>query len=368
MSDICIKNGDIFINDVAIPLIVHGVIFPNIETLCRKYDLTKGGLIGRLKKGYSLQDSVDSIVEFKKSRNNKYTILGKVFKNKRQIYDYFKISPSSLNYYLNKNYSVEDSVLSILNSRCSVIPVNGKEFKTLLNACEYYKVSYVGVCNDVRVNNLTAEQAINKRLDIKNIGKSIFVKGLALKNKSEACKYYKVNLSTVLNNEKRLGLSFEDAIFYKKEVFTAFSKEFSSKKEACVFYKVSYFNVCKLLRNKEYSLEEAILIEQKKGKSLFNWNGKEYKNLSDICNDFGLSYSSFLKRKKAGWSIEEIVGVIPRIVKGVIASRHIGLGVYINGYLENSYYRCNDNGKIKYYSKDELFEIRRKAFENGERF
>lgn len=302
------------------------------------------------------------------------TIYGKEYENLRKAsvilkFDYEKVRKKAAR---DTHLSLEE-VIEFINKglKSTSVVYKGEVFPDLRNFCKEYNLSY-SYMSTKRREGYGLEESIRMCRDFTSKNE-VPVGGKVFKNLSEACRYYKKDEKLVRGRLKQ-GWKLEEAlelVYREKRNDIEFEGViYSDSKELCEKYGVNY-NTFNTRKAYGWSLYECIY-----GKP-FMLNGVQYLHRLDACNKLGYTEKTIRGRISRGYTLEEAFGVHPYCIDGRIVTDvsskvkkvfPISSSVKALSYVTNNYYKCNDGGKIKYYSKDELFEIRRKAFEAGERF
>ena len=310
---------------------LEGVIHPNLRSACVKYNVPYSKAYNRRKSGWSYERIFITERESKTSngRSKKYHINGVIYNNIDEICFVFKVTHNTILKYTDKyNISVEKFIENLdfyMPSKSNKYELEGVEYSSIPEVCLKYNKDYEKV-----QNRLQSGWSLEEAVDLVDRNSKIYsgieynVRGMKFSSKSSMCNYYGVSIS-------------------------GFNRRIDSG----------------------WSLEEALGITPRQ-EDFIIVDGLKFKNKTDIASHFKVNRSTMNSRVSSGRSYEEAVGIIPVVnSEGVInisLSSKISSSVSILSFVANDYYKCDDNGKIKYYSKNELFEIRRKAFESGERF
>ena len=301
-------------------------------------------------------------------------IYGKKYENLRKAsvildFDYEKVRKKKSR---NPSLSLEEIIKSVNSGlKSNSVVYKGKVFPDLQSFCKEYNLSYSYMFTK-RKRGYSLEDSINM-YNTYCLEKRVLAGGKVFKDLVEACKYYKKDEDLVRGRIKQ-GWEIEEAlelVYRKKRNDIEFEGIiYSDAKELCEKFSINY-NTFNRRKADGWSLYECVY-----GKP-FILNGIQYLHRKDACDKLGYTEKTIRGRIARGYSVEEAFGVFPYCIDGIIVTRSnplvkkvfpISSSVEAISYVTNGYYKCKEEGKIKYYSKDELFEIRRKAFENGERF
>lgn len=234
----------------------NGVKYPSLSKLCHEYNLDYNRVEGRLYRGWSLEDAINT---------------PRIEQDKIEL-------------------SYDNKIYSSLNSLCEE---NGLTYSSV-----YYGLK----------SGLSLEDAISKSKveDCKAI--SFEYNGKKYRNLSCFCKEHDLNYGTIQARIKR-GWSIEDAInkpIYSGKQFTYNGKEYSSINSFCKEHGLS----CNLIRNrlrKGCSLEDALNKPKSNRHTSITYRGRLYKSIAELSRDTGVSYDVLKNRLRSGYSIEECI-------------------------------------------------------------
>ncbi len=130
----------------------------------------------------------------------------------------------------------------------------------------------------------------------------------------KVCKGHKITLKT-LENRMRLGLTLEQALNFKnKDSITLFGIVFDSVGDIAEQYHVNYDYIYG--RN---NLEDKILRATR-----INFDGNTYRSWAQLCEKYGMRYSTFRSRLYIGWDVERALKTEIAVKKGKEARDHVG--------------------------------------------
>lgn len=307
-------------------LILKGVYYPSFHSACKAYNVPySSSYTRRYVYGWSLEEVFLGAIDVKKLERKSYIIFGEEYPSLNAVCKKFNVKSDTVNKYVKKyGITVAEFIENIgeyISSKRNSYVVEGVSYITLQDVCNAYSKDYNKVYRRVH-KGWSIEEAIDLvKREVKNKPKEYIVRGRVFKSKSEMCSHY--NISTDgFNGRIKKGWTVEEALGLvdKKDYLIVDGKKFESKVAISAYYKINR--------------------------------------------------GTLIRRTSKGYSLEEAIGLFPRVDSGIIVkdSYSICSSVRILSYVANNYYKCKEDGRIKYYSKDELFKIRRKAFEEGERF
>ena len=197
------------------PIIVDDKKFESISEACRYYNLDIHNTMSRLNKGgWSIEEAF-GLVE----RNKKEEIFleGKTFKSLADACRYYKSDISLVHSRIIAGWSIEDAIFRPLT--CSTegknIIIDGKCFISIAQACRYFNSNY-----NTNLNYSTVKSRITKcgwsveeafeLVPRNNSCKHIIVEGKEFKSIKEACDYYNLD-PYIIRNRLREDWSVEEA-------------------------------------------------------------------------------------------------------------------------------------------------------------
>lgn len=406
-------------------VVAYGIEYDSLGDCARAHHINEGTFRSRVQSGLSPEEAI----EFKKGTKtfkDRITILGVEYYNLRDACDKNKISYSKVMQMKNSADLSLDDIFSELKKlgdynkksyRVRVI-VNGVIYKSISDCCKKLNISVGALYSYAREKECNVVDIIEEYYNnVVCADNSVIVEGVKYKDIKEACKAYNILYDTYLSRVNKIGMSMEEAL--KKPCRDRFfisieGKDYYSVQDLCDNYGVTRQNYYHRLRS-GWSIEEALGIISK-NKILID--GVYYDSIKDACVKRGIPYGTILSRKKSGMSVEEafladirlpnskdvkILGVQYRSIAE--ACRSLGLeyktvksrvsskwsieeafgisvrifdnstDVYISKDLKmvkkvwgNTFMCINGDSKTLYYTLEELQEIRKQAFLNGERF
>lgn len=290
-------------------------------------------------------------------------VLGVSFKNAKEACIYYNISYSTVCDRRKKSGKLFSEIIEdILSSR---FITDGITFQNTEEACKYFNVPSDKVRKLIRESNISVDEAI---LSVKNaLAEVVIINGKEFSSVREACKYFNVNYNTVITYKSKYNMSYNEAINKllqtkcKNNGFVVNGLTFKSWLDACNYFNVSYYSATTIVGRENISWEDCINRLIKHNSEDFVVGGVAYKNISNACKDRGKNLNTVLDRISVGYSIDEAFDLAPRCVDGIIDkkqwnSKSIAKVVKILEIVGGKVYKCSENNKVIYYSKEEMFE------------
>lgn len=342
----------------------NGVWYKSEKDCCEKLGKVYANIKNYKRKGMSFEEAMIYIPP-----SSEYEVEGVVYSSKKEACRILKVGVDTVNKRLEKGWSKEEAFGLVSKE---FIVVGGASYSSISEAC-----TVLGKDNKLVNSRLFNNWSLDEAFDIvprkkKIRGKEVTLKGVIYPNLRVACEELNKDYRTVYSRIHVLGYTYEEAFdIIPKVTESSFEYKgvmYSSINHACKELGLNVATVNKRISKYGYSKEEALDLGASE-RILIEFGSKIYYSLMSFCKDYGLNYSSVTGRiSKRCFTPYQAIGIEPRTENGVILNGLIGRGISVVSYVTKDYYKCDDNGKIKYYSKDELFSIRRKAFEEGERF
>lgn len=146
---------------------------------------------------------------------------------------------------------------------------------------------------------------------------------------TELCKAYGI-LKTTFSRRIKAGWNIENALT-KEPVYSVVAptkvdhlgNEYKTVKEMCNAYNISY-STFKRRRKAGWSIKDSLTIKTKHrklrhvpGEPIKDHKGRVYKCIKDMCKEYGISISTFSNRLNNGWSIEDALTKVPTPYYGI---------------------------------------------------
>ena len=247
---------------------------------------------------------------------------GKEFKSITEACKYYNLNYKTVSSRLRKGWSIEEafglSEGKHVKGRCTEITVEGKTFKSISEACRYYNLEF-NLVNNRLYKGWSIEEAFGLKYRNDNY-KEITVEGKTFKSIAEAAKYYNLRLDLV-HNRLRRGSTIKDAftkdsnpaIEYKYLNLTIFGKTFKYIVEAAEYYNINYGVIYRRLEN-GWSIEDGVSIPVKEGvvgKTITVGNN-EFVSISEAARYYNLDNGKIYYRLKNGWTIDEAFELVKK--------------------------------------------------------
>ena len=217
----------------------------------------------------------------KNKRNKPITLEGKTFESKIEACKYYNVKYTTVNSRLRRGWSLEEAfeIKEHINpfKKYNEIILNGEKM-TISEACKKYNVYKQSVYSKLSIG-WSFEEIFGLKYRNNN-STMVEIKGKTFKSIKEACDYYKVNYNTIIQRLYK-GMNIKEAIFTpivltnngggKRKPITVKNKRFASVKEATDYYNDIYgynlnYGTVKYQLRKGKSPEEVFILKERKYK------------------------------------------------------------------------------------------------------
>ncbi len=320
-----------------------GNVFSSVEKMCKYHGVSHITYNKRINEGMSLEDALNHSLNVKLYKDH----FGNTFSTIREMCEYHGIDQNTYKTRIKTGMSVEEALTEKTKSpsdkgtKC--VDAYGKQYRSYSEMARAYGISS-SVLRDRVKRGLSINDILVKREVIDH-------KGNAYKSETQMCKEYGISITTYKERLKK-GYSIEEALTnHIKKAYESSGKKckdhlgkiYNSMSEMCRAYEID-MGTFKHRIEVGMSIEDALLTKNE----IFDHHGNCYRSELEMCRAYHIDNSTFRYRIKEGFSIEEAL-TIPR---------HYTLGEYrvsrvLNGFCET--------GKISSYLHNvqlkKLFEI-----------
>lgn len=294
-----------------------GTVYPSEKAMCLAEGINYGTYRLRRKKGQSIKDALNP-AGYK--RHGKITAPnGITYTDMKDMCRAYGIRYNTFRRRIEKGISVEDALLpgrvSIDGKNVppsSIKSPDGKTYNTVSEMCRAYNITYNQYYNRVK-HGWTQEEALG--IQKKEPRTVIGPDGKAYRNVEEMCSCYGIKRNTYLMRLKK-GLSQEEALTKKvkkmygragKRVTGPDGKEYKSISAMCREYGIS-LNIY-LDRVKNGMSESDALTKEVRGHAgkepVTGPDGKTYSSVSVMCREYNIKPNVYYGRIRNGHTMEE---------------------------------------------------------------
>ena len=367
-----------------------GNVYSSVTDMCKCYGISQSTYYERLKT-MNLEQALTFPHGKQRNSSNKVTDhLGNVYLSVSEMCKAYNISRDVFDHRIKRGWSVKDSLTIQLTEKRETDKVFdhlGNEYQTIQEMCKAYNISIENYNYRRNKQNWSLKDTLTKR---KRQHSCIIQDHLGNEYKSnkEMCKAYNISFSAFCKRYYKLGWSLKDALTIKlgkcsprQHTQDHLGNEYKDNKEMCEAYNVPLDLFNKRYYSRKWSLEESLTIpknmyigEYRVAECLKRLNLTFYHdcNIKKIFKDLNVTidWKDFLESlqqnlEKAGinWSKSKIERLRPdfvlytdnaKAIKGVIefdGEQHQNFVEYFFKTIENFYRRVDSD-----FVKQDLWE------------
>ena len=314
----------------------EGQIYWGLADLADDYDIYEETVRKRVGAGWTLRQSVEidpkPIVAL---AGKEWTVGDKVFISTQTLCDHFEILPATFTSRLNRDWTFEQAVG--VDEPPHQIEYKGKIYKSIHEICDAYNQIYGRVASRL-ANGQTLEQALNPNENPQRFGKiNITINSKNFESKKAAAKFYKMTEGKlerrlVYLNEAQTIANFaelkKEKYLHRQRDLTVEGITYTSFAALEKAYGVNN-NTIRQRLNAGKTIEEAVGLTSGNQFSI-EFKGRIFNSQAEIAKHYKIDPSTFAYRlNKAGWSLEEAVGLKQRAALG---NKAIVAGTTFNSY------------------------------------
>ena len=234
------------------------------EEMCNHYGISSGTFIGRIKRGYSLEEALTS-----KSWNHKVCDhLGNEFASNEDMAQSYGITKKMLIMRLHLGWTLEKALttphMSKRTTFCTTYKIKdhlGNKFHSIKELSEFYSLPYPTV-RDRLYTGWSMKEALT------------------------------------------IPIGAKDTRW--KKCFDHLGNEYPNIIALCKTYNISKSSYLWRLKN-GWTIEKTLTTPMKRKINPITYNGKKYEKLNDLLDEYDITMSQYYSRIKMGWTIDEIV-------------------------------------------------------------
>ena len=280
-------------------IVYKGITYRSITKLCDTLGISLKLVSYRLRKGYTVEQAVETPLKRKK---HEIVYKGIKYNNIKELCNYLDIPYTTVLNRVNTGYTIEQAIEThiINHNKPKKTIINGKEYLSLSEACKDLDKNYSTINGRIQLG-YTAEQALSMPDKEK-----IIINGKEYSSIRQACIDLGKSPSTIYRNLK-LGYSIEDAFEKESDRHKKFidnpiiinNKTYSSIKKACTDLDIQYDRVCSRIRN-GYTINDAFSLEDQRKCIQIDLMGKKFSSILELVNEYNIAYNTVSRRLQAG--------------------------------------------------------------------
>lgn len=316
----------------------EGQVYWGLADLADDYEFYEETVRKRVEAGWTLRQSVEldprPIVTL---AGDEWVVGDKVFISTQALCDHFGLIVATFKARLKRDWTFEQAIG--LDEPPNQIDYKGKIYKSIPEICDAYNQNYGRVTSRL-AKGQTLEQALNPNENPDRFGKiNITIDGENFESKTAAAKFYnmtsgKLELRLVYLNEEQTIANFLEL---KKEKYLPRERDltvegitYTTFKALEKAYRINKDTIRHRL-NAGKTIEAAVGLTNEKNQFPLKFKGRIFKSGTEIAGHYKIKRETFFYRlNKAGWSLEEAVGLKPRsalgnkvIVEGKTFNSHV---------------------------------------------
>ena len=288
------------------------------EEMCGKYGITVNWLNTKLDEGMEMQKIFEEGRKNRRGENAGIEVedhLGNKYRSISAMCRKYEVSISGYKHKIENGLSIEEALTGGLRA---VYDHLGNKYINKVEMCKAYNLSSSVFAYRIR-NGWALEEALTTpkhktRLDKGNI--CYDAEGNIYRSKLEMCEAHGVNYAT-FNARIRRGEGIEEALRTKETIKTnrvyvdSKGNSYASMKELISAYGIPY-STYYARRALGWNKEEALTgvhnaIRKKRDRVIEDHLGNRYGTLQEMCNAWGIELYNYERRRRKGWTMEEIL-------------------------------------------------------------
>ncbi len=308
--------------------------FRSIEAMCRYYGINSRAYHARIRTGWSLERALTTPIAPNKRAFEEYVPpvmiikdhLGNQYDSELEMCKHYNVGVYTYRKRIQEGLSVEEALTAPKRVTGRYTDPQGREFFNEKDLCKANNMSY-GVYLSRRNKGYSIEQALTEPLHQYTTQDHL---GNRYNSIREMCAFYHIDEGKY-HSRRKLGWSLERALTFTKEkkktekvkhkYYDHYGNGYKTLTEMCERYHITIIKY-KYRISHGYSIEEALTLQKvyrgrkhthekqqkqpaSKVRIYVDYLGLEYDSLSLMCQSHNVSVSTYLGRRRLGWSLEE---------------------------------------------------------------
>lgn len=290
--------------------------FPSISAMCKHWNISFDAYRRRIKLGWTLKAALTVPVRYKSSK----TITdhkGNTFPSVKEMIKYWNISRTAYESRIKRGWSLKDVLTTPVKSNLKVITDHeNNKFSSTTEMCRYWGVKTKSYDKRIR-SGWTKKDALTKPVNSKNSAKSIIDhEGNNFFSIEKMCQHWGVTRSAYDHRIKN-GWSLKDALTIPigsknsncKVITDHEGNKFPSLKEMCKHYgitKNAYVGRISLGWSKQKSLTTPV---SSRSKIIVDHKGNAFPSIKEMCKHWGITRTVFDGRIRNGWLLKNALTI-----------------------------------------------------------
>ena len=294
-------------------IVYEGVEYPSVKALCIAIDIPYAKATAYIRKGLSIEDAVNKV----KSNIVSHTVEfdGKVYSGYKALADAYNVNISTFYNRKRKGLPIEECIQPSAYSSYRKVEYNGKVYPTLSALCREHNLNKNTIITRIK-RGYTMEEALNNENfkhgrgnhDGTHVKKSVVVDGITYSSIREMLNERGIKENTFYVRLKR-GWTIEEAAHGYRNKFTVTDKSgrtFNNIKSALEANGITY---SQYMGNIASGMDKTDAVSELRDsysyRKAVTYKGVTYNSIRELCDAYGVSYSRYVQRLRAGFSIDE---------------------------------------------------------------
>ena len=228
-----------------------------------------------------------------------YDHLGNKYKTKKEMLLRYNISEKAFDYRLKNGWTLEKALTTPLSSAQVCYDHLGNKFNSRIEMCRHYGITKGMYCYREE-HGWTLEEILTGKITCYDH------LGNGFKTRREMCKFHNMDEKTFASRI-HLGWSVKDALEMKeKKYYDHLGNEFNTVGELIRHYGLTEHIYYKRMSEGNMSLEEVLTTpDYKTTLECYDHLGNKFSSQKEMCEHYGLHYSTLTKRLKQGMSLKD---------------------------------------------------------------
>lgn len=285
-----------------------GNTYTSIEAMLKHYGISKDTYRKRLLKGWSLKDILNTPTKYNTKAQITYDHLGNEFKSFLKMCQYYNKDFCTVKNRLDKGWSLEDALTKNKTTSRGTTTYDhlGNKFDSMLAMCRRYNINYKVVDKRLR-DGWELEKALTTPT-IKAHKKSYDHLGNEFASITDMCNHYKTVTPTAFNERIAKGWTVEQALTTPSSIpdkpCDHLGNEYETVDDLCAAYGISVNTYYGRMKSK-WSLEDRLTIPPGEHKPVYDHLGNKFKSKVKMCEYYNINYGTFKDRMKNNWTLEK---------------------------------------------------------------
>lgn len=285
-----------------------GNIYSSMAEMLKHYNISKSVYEIRKKKKWSLEKILTTPIKYTTKAEITYDHLGNKFDSFLKMCQFYNKNCSTVKNRLNKGWSLEDALTKNRTSARSIEIYDhlGNKFESMIAMCKHYNMNYQVIDRRLR-NGWDIEKALTTPA-VKAHKKSYDHLGNEFASITDMCDHYKTVTPTAFNERIAKGWTVEQALLTPSSVpdkpCDHLGNEYETVDDLCAAYGISVNTYYSRMKSK-WSLEDRLTTPSGEHRPAYDHLGNKFKSKVKMCEHYNINYGTFKDRMKNNWTLEK---------------------------------------------------------------